>query len=71
MKQKKFNRASDIMKQLYEEKDIKGLIDFKNNYPDYSSEAECYILRIEAEFYISIIPKGSKVDESIKLLCEL
>ena len=60
MKQKKFNRASDTMKHLYEEKDIKGLIDFKNNYPDYSLEAECYILRIEAECYISIIQIGLK-----------
>ena len=47
MKQKKFNRASDTMKQLYKAKDIKGLIDFKNNYPVYSLKAECYILRIK------------------------
>ena len=47
MKQKKFNRASDTMKQLHKAKDIKGLIDFKNNYPVYSLKVECYILRIQ------------------------
>lgn len=57
MKQKKFNRASDTMKQLYKAKDIKGLIDFKNNYPVYSLKAECYILRIQ---------KGLKNELTIK-----
>ena len=47
MKQKKFNRASDTMKQLYKAKDIKGLIEFKSNYPKYSLKAECYILRLQ------------------------
>ena len=47
MKQKKFNRASDTMKQLYKAKDIKGLIELKSNYPKYSLKAECYILRLQ------------------------
>lgn len=47
MKQKKFNRASDTMKQLYKSKNIFGLQQFKKDYPIYSLKADCYILRLQ------------------------
>jgi len=47
MKRNKFNRASDIMKQLFKSKNIYGLEQFKKDYPTYSLKADCYILRIQ------------------------
>lgn len=47
MKQKKFNKASDTMHQLYKSKNIFGLEQFKKDYPTYSLKADCYILRLQ------------------------
>lgn len=47
MKKSKFNRAQDIMMQLFKSKNIIGLQEFKKDYPTYSLKAECYILRIQ------------------------
>ena len=47
MNQNKFNRASDIMKQLFKSKNIFGLEQFKKDYPTYSLKADCYILRLQ------------------------
>lgn len=47
MKKKKFNRASDIMKQLYKSKNVFGLEQFKKDYPTYSTKVDCYILRLQ------------------------
>ena len=47
MKKKKFNKASDTMKQLYKSKNIFGLQQFKKDYPIYSLKADCYILRLQ------------------------